>query len=81
MREQLALNYIPFGSGRRGCPGSNLGSIFVGVAIGTMVQCFDWSSMEIMEEAGDVNLSMAHPPKCTHVARIDPLAIFGSADP
>ncbi|CAF2097772.1 unnamed protein product [Brassica rapa] len=64
MREQLDLNYIPFGSGRRGCPGSNLGSIFVGLAIGTMVHCFDWSidgEKVNMEEAGDVNLSMAHP--------------------
>ncbi|CAN6998076.1 unnamed protein product [Brassica rapa subsp. trilocularis] len=64
MREQLDLNYIPFGGGRRGCPGSNLGSIFVGLAIGTMVHCFDWSidgEKVNMEEAGDVNLSMAHP--------------------
>ncbi|KAF3590032.1 hypothetical protein F2Q69_00029763 [Brassica cretica] len=83
MREQLDLNYIPFGSGRRGCPGSNLGSIFVGLAIGTMIQCFDWSidgEKVNMEEAGDVNLSMAHPLKCTLVAR-DPLASFMSADP
>nr|QWK52378.1 cytochrome P450 705A27 [Isatis tinctoria] len=84
-REQLALNYIPFGSGRRGCPGSNLGYIFVGVAIGTMVQCFDWSingDKVNMEETGDMTLSMAHPLKCTPVARIDPLVVsFESADP
>ncbi|CAN8321341.1 unnamed protein product [Cochlearia groenlandica] len=83
-RDKFALNYIPFGSGRRGCPGSNLGYIFIGVAIGTMVQCFDWriNGGEInMEETGDMTLSMAHPLKCTPIARIDPLASFESVDP
>ncbi|XP_010479513.1 PREDICTED: cytochrome P450 705A20-like [Camelina sativa] len=83
-REQLALNYIPFGSGRRGCPGTNLGYIFIGVAIGTMVQCFDWrinGDMVNMEETGEMTLSMAHPLKCTPVARINPLASFESRNP
>ncbi|KFK35936.1 hypothetical protein AALP_AA4G056300 [Arabis alpina] len=77
-KEYLSLNYLAFGGGRRGCPGSNLGYIFVGVAIGIMVQCFDWRINEDkvnMEETGEVTLSMAHPLKCTPVARIDPLAL------
>ncbi|CAN8258601.1 unnamed protein product [Cochlearia groenlandica] len=41
VREQ-AMKYIPFGFGRRGCPGLNLAYIFVGTAVGVMVQCFDW---------------------------------------
>uniref|UniRef100_A0A1J3GGP1 Cytochrome P450 705A5 n=1 Tax=Noccaea caerulescens TaxID=107243 RepID=A0A1J3GGP1_NOCCA len=41
-RREQALKYLPFGSGRRGCPGVNLAYIFVGTAIGVMVQCFDW---------------------------------------
>ncbi|CAN7010370.1 unnamed protein product, partial [Brassica rapa subsp. trilocularis] len=32
------LRYIPFGSGRRGCPGSNLAYLFLGAAVGVMVQ-------------------------------------------
>ncbi|CAN7097714.1 unnamed protein product, partial [Brassica rapa subsp. narinosa] len=83
MREQLALNYLPFGSGRRGCPGTNLGYIFIGVAVGTMVQCFDWSvngNKVNMEETGDMTLRMAHPLKCTLVARIDPSASFEPVD-
>ncbi|CAL9218409.1 unnamed protein product [Arabidopsis halleri] len=83
-RAQLALNFIPFGSGRRGCPGENLGYIFIGVAIGTMVQCFDWridGDKVNMEETGELALSMAHPLKCTPVTRINPLASFESADP
>ncbi|KAF3523067.1 hypothetical protein F2Q69_00046679 [Brassica cretica] len=77
MREQLALNYLPFGSGRRGCPGTNLGYIFIGVAVGTMVQCFEWSvngNNVNMEETGDMTLRMAHPLKCTLVARVDPFS-------
>ncbi|CAN6927653.1 unnamed protein product [Brassica oleracea] len=83
MREQLALNYLPFGSGRRGCPGTNLGYIFIGVAVGTMVQCFEWNvngNNVNMEETGDMTLRMAHPLKCTLVARVDPSASFEPVD-
>ena len=33
MIKEEVLKYIPFGSGRRGCPGSNLAFIFLGTAI------------------------------------------------
>nr|QWK52336.1 cytochrome P450 705A23-1 [Isatis tinctoria] len=71
-REQ-ALKYIPFGSGRRGCPGSNLAYIFVGIAIGVMVQCFDWKikgdKVNMEEARGALVLTMDCPLKCTPVAR------------
>ncbi|KAJ4894096.1 hypothetical protein Rs2_20890 [Raphanus sativus] len=41
-RREQAHKYIPFGSGRRGCPGANLAYIFVGTAVGMTVQYFDW---------------------------------------
>ncbi|BAB01937.1 cytochrome P450-like protein [Arabidopsis thaliana] len=61
-REQ-ELKYIPFGSGRRGCPGVNLGYIFVGTAIGMMVHCFDWrvkgDKVNMDETAAALTLNMA----------------------
>ncbi|CAA7022399.1 unnamed protein product [Microthlaspi erraticum] len=68
------LKYIPFGSGRRGCPGSNLGYVSLGRAIGVMVQCFDWRiqgvKVNMNESTRSFILSMAHPLKCTLVPRI-----------
>ncbi|KAL6576025.1 hypothetical protein OROHE_000496 [Orobanche hederae] len=33
---------IPFGSGRRGCPGMQLGLIVVQLVVAQLVHCFDW---------------------------------------
>ncbi|KAG7631918.1 Cytochrome P450 superfamily [Arabidopsis suecica] len=80
IREQ-ALKYIAFGSGRRGCPGTNIAYIFVGMAIGMMVQCFDWKikgdKVDMKEAIGGLNLTLAHPLKCTPVARsLNPLISY-----
>ncbi|ESQ47873.1 hypothetical protein EUTSA_v10020513mg [Eutrema salsugineum] len=71
--KEQTLKYIPFGSGRRGCPGVNLAYIFVGTAIGVMVQCFDWrisgDKVNMEETFKGMNLTMVHPLKCTPVPR------------
>ncbi|CAA0395333.1 unnamed protein product [Arabidopsis thaliana] len=76
--DEKELKFLPFGSGRRGCPGANLGSIFVGTAIGVMVQCFDWKIKEDkvnMEETFEgMTLKMVHPLTCTPVLRTQPLS-------
>lgn len=36
------FNLIPFGSGRRGCPGIQLGLIVVSLVVANLIHCFDW---------------------------------------
>lgn len=73
IREEV-LKYLPFGSGRRGCPGANLAYASVGTAIGVMVQCFDWrikgDKVNMNETPRSFTLTMAHPLKCTLIPRM-----------
>ncbi|XP_013654654.2 cytochrome P450 705A12 [Brassica napus] len=75
-----AFKYIPFGAGRRGCPAGNLGPIFVGIAVGMMVQCFDWringhGEISMEEVIAGISLTMAHPLKCTPVSRLSSFSL------
>ncbi|KAF8091955.1 hypothetical protein N665_0431s0024 [Sinapis alba] len=73
-RREKVLSYLPFGTGRRGCPGSNLSYAIVGTAFGVMVQCFDWKiegdKVNMEEATGRTFLALAHPLKCTSLPRI-----------
>ncbi|KAA3481907.1 cytochrome P450 81E8-like [Gossypium australe] len=56
---------MPFGLGRRACPGMDLGQRVVGLALGSLIQCFEWkrvSSKKIdMAEGRGLNLPKAKP--------------------
>ncbi|KAJ4823750.1 hypothetical protein Tsubulata_005576 [Turnera subulata] len=62
------FRYLPFGSGRRGCPGASLAMLVMHAAVGALVQCFDWK----VKDGGKVDLSegpgfgaeMAQPLLC-----------------
>ncbi|KAH6822016.1 hypothetical protein C2S53_014486 [Perilla frutescens var. hirtella] len=71
---------LPFGTGRRGCPGMLLAIQEVVIIIGTMIQCFDWKLPD-----GSGHVDMAERPGltapretdlfCRVVPRVDPLVV------
>lgn len=44
-KEGEADKLIPFGLGRRACPGANLGQRTVSYTLGLLIQCFEWKRM------------------------------------
>ncbi|KAM3342122.1 hypothetical protein P3S68_027088 [Capsicum galapagoense] len=56
---------MPFGSGRRSCPGEGLAVRIIALSLGCIIQCFDWQRngkelIDMTEETG-FNLPKAHP--------------------
>lgn len=65
---------IPFGSGRRSCPGTSLALQVVQTNLAVMIQCFDWKVNEIvdMEEKLGLTLARAHPLISVPIPRLNP---------
>nr|AIM45245.1 flavonoid 3' hydroxylase-like protein [Fagopyrum tataricum] len=66
------FKFMPFGVGRRACPGANLGVKMVALTLATMIQGFEWENVEagevdVEEEGGGITMPKRSPLKafCT----------------
>ncbi|TVU08168.1 hypothetical protein EJB05_41559, partial [Eragrostis curvula] len=73
------FHLLPFGSGRRICPGASLALLVVQAALAVMVQCFEWSPVGgapvDMEEGPGLTLPRKTPLVCTVKPRFHPLPV------
>ncbi|KAK4428843.1 cytochrome [Sesamum alatum] len=59
------FKFVPFGIGRRACPGSGMAMRLMGLALGTFIQCFEWEreghNLVDLDEFTGITLSKAKP--------------------
>jgi len=70
------FRYLPFGSGRRGCPGSSLALTVIQGTVASLIQCFEWKTKGgervCLEEGSSFSTGLAKPLVCYPVTRFNP---------
>ncbi|XP_019154582.1 PREDICTED: cytochrome P450 CYP736A12-like isoform X1 [Ipomoea nil] len=72
------FHLLPFGYGRRACPGVNLGLIIVKLIVGQLIHCFNW---ELPNEMSHSELNMSEKyglasPKADHLVVVPSHRLF-----
>ncbi|XP_074263996.1 cytochrome P450 81Q32-like [Silene latifolia] len=55
--DRIGYKFMPFGSGRRACPGEHLATRLIGLTLASVIQCFEFEAQEVDMKEG-VGLSM-----------------------
>ncbi|KAL8225905.1 hypothetical protein R6Q57_018462 [Mikania cordata] len=56
--ERDGFKLMPFGYGRRSCPGKHLATRLITLALGSLIHCFDWESMEKVDLTEQTGLAL-----------------------
>ncbi|KAL2535101.1 Cytochrome [Abeliophyllum distichum] len=74
------FSYVPFGGGRRGCPGAGLATSVLHITLAAVIQCFEWKIKGAekfnMEEGAGFSAAMVHPLLCYPILRVNPSNIL-----
>jgi cytochrome P450 len=69
-----ASKFIPFGMGRRACPGDGLAKRVMILTLGSLIQCFEW------DRVGESKIDMAEKTALT-MFKVEPLELMCRARP